>query len=71
MDSLSRQVWEEVKDPPALGTTTENAEDQEDLPDRRQDKIQAQEQGGFHPTQCSPNLGGCGIGGEGVGLETY
>ena len=36
MDSLSRQVWEGVKDPPALGTTTESAEDQEDLPGRRQ-----------------------------------
>ena len=42
----------------------ESAEDQEDLPSRRQDKIQAQEQGGFHPTRCSPNPGGCRLGGE-------
>ena len=67
VDGLSRQAWEGVKDPPALGTTTESAEDQEDLPGRKQDKIQAQEQGGFHPIRCSSNPGGCGLGGCGAG----
>ena len=64
VDGLSRQAWEGVKDPPALGTTTESAEDQEDLPDKSKTRFKLKSKAVSTPLVVHPTQEGVGLAGE-------